>query len=386
MSACNASVGQEICRDGTCTADAMPTDQPAGGTDPDPGCGESGVCPICTVHGDCAESQVCLPSRVCASQGEVAYVDPNGTDNQMCTKVEPCTRIASALATHRRYVKLRGLIDEAVTIGTGHVTLLAEPGTVLTRTMAGGPVLVIEGNGTVVEIYGLTIADVADRRTIGISIASGASAVLFGLTMSNNAGLAIRVNGGDLKIAGSNLRKNAGGGIEVIGEGVTFDIVANIFVANGTEDSSLGGLRIQTTKETTQESHRRADFNSFSRNRSLAGVGAAIQCSAGTFVLQNNVLCENGSPPNEENQVSGACGHAYTGFWPSMPVGDGMGNFNADPKFQDAAAGNLRLAPGSPAIGAANPNSDLRGAAATDFDGTPRPTHPSVGAFEPRQQ
>ncbi len=49
----------------------------------------------------------------------------------------------------------------------------------------------------------------------------------------------------------------------------------------------------------------------------------------------------------------------------------GTGNINADPKFVDAASGNLRLQPGSPAIDAGN-NAAVPTGVTTDLDGSPR--------------
>ncbi len=58
-----------------------------------------------------------------------------------------------------------------------------------------------------------------------------------------------------------------------------------------------------------------------------------------------------------------------SGSWNSACGNDGGGNIDADPRFVDAANGNLRLGFGSPAIDAGT-NS---GCPATDIDGLPRP-------------
>ena len=56
----------------------------------------------------------------------------------------------------------------------------------------------------------------------------------------------------------------------------------------------------------------------------------------------------------------------------------GTGNIDADPKFVNAATGDLHLQPGSACLGAGT----ATGAPAADKDGNPRPNPPSMGAYE----
>lgn len=76
------------------------------------------------------------------------------------------------------------------------------------------------------------------------------------------------------------------------------------------------------------------------------------------------------------------CRATASNFRPDASDGfSGMGNQSGDPRFVDAAAGDLHLGPGSPAIdaGAADPLLGL-----TDLDGNPRVIGPApdLGAFE----
>jgi hypothetical protein len=56
----------------------------------------------------------------------------------------------------------------------------------------------------------------------------------------------------------------------------------------------------------------------------------------------------------------------------------------ADPRFANPSQGDLHLLPMSPAIGAADPASDLTGIAARDLDGDIRTKPADIGADQQR--
>jgi hypothetical protein len=139
---------------------------------------------------------------------------------------------------------------------------------------------------------------------------------------------------------------------------------------------SVGGIAISTA----QNAVNRLEFNSFHGNQTQLGVGAAIQCIAGTFTARNNIMSENGTLTNME-QVGGACAHTYSIARPGM-LPAGTGNASVDPLFVNTTTGDLHIRTGSPALGAADPNSDLTGPAARDIDGDVRAARADIGADE----
>jgi hypothetical protein len=80
-------------------------------------------------------------------------------------------------------------------------------------------------------------------------------------------------------------------------------------------------------------------------------------------------------------QIGGACTHEYSIVRPgTMPPG--AGNSSADPMFVNTTTGDLHLNPGSRALSAADPNSNLTGPAARDVDGDIRISPADIGADE----
>ncbi len=341
-----------------------------------------------------------MPSGACAAPDQVAYVapSPGGTDNASCSLATPCTTILKALATGRSYVKLEGTLYEQVTLSNRNVTLLAEPGARLT-SMSAGPLLRVDG-ASQVAIYDLELSGTSGTSGTdgyGIAAFAGSTATMVrvklsgnqagGLwatsstvtvlqsTISDNAGGGIVANGGSLSVAQSTISSNLGGGIKTVDDGA-FEIVGNVFFKNGSDAALVGGIVIGPA----QGGANRLEFNSFSSNKTQNGVGAAIQCGAGTFTARNNIMSGNGTSTSPA-QVGGTCMHAYSIVRPG-PVPSGPGNSAMDPLFKNTATGDLHLMPGSPAIRAADPSSVLAGVAERDIDGDRRTAPATIGADE----
>lgn len=245
-----------------------------------------------------------------------------------------------------------GTIDEAVTINNKDVTILADRGAKLTRTNNGN-ILVIDGTSKV-AIYDFEISG-ASGTGVGISMPTGSSQ--------------------EVTLVRTKVASNTGGGISI--NGGAFVLVGNVFFANGTQTSLVGGIAISTQANPAN----RLEFNSFNKNAAADGVGSAIQCTIPTgFTARNNVLSGNGTLSNME-QFGGTCGHAYSIVRPgTLPVGTGNGS--ADPMFVNTTTGDPHIQPGSPARNAADPAAVLTGIASRDIDGDSRSMPADIGADE----
>jgi len=258
------------------------------------------------------------------------------------------------------------------------VIVLADPGGKLDRASDGLHVRVqAAGQDPIqVEINDLVISGASGAQGDGISMPSGnlATLTLRRVKVLNNQGGGILATGGSLTISQSTISDNDGGGISMTNG--TFVIVGNVFFRNGAQGGNVGGVAISTT----QNEMNRLEFNSFRRNQTQNGIGAAIQCAAGTFTARNNIMSENGTVSNLE-QVGGACAHAYSIARPGT-VPPGMNNSAIDPLFENATTGDLHLKAGSPALRGADPASSLTGVAERDIDGDLRTSPADLGADE----
>lgn len=367
-----------------------------------PFCGADNACRACAAHQECDSNACSFATGACAAETDVAYVSSTGGDNSTCDKSAPCANIAAALMAGRHYVKIHGTIDGAVVVDKGRtVTLLADPGAMLTRG-AGGDVLTVKDTGTSLTIYDLTISGAQDS-SVGIALAGGIPALsLIRVTVSNNLGGGITstgsltidhstiagngnggpgifVTGGSLSLAQSLVSGNRGGGVDVAAAMAKFAIVSNKFVGNGSGDppgSSIGAVSIRANFASTNL----LEFNTFYKNLSTDGVGSAISCIPSTFTARANIMFNNGTASNL-NPTSGTCMHIYSIAAPGAAP-TGTGNQASDPMFVDATNGNFHLQTGSPAIGAANALAPLTGLSARDFDDHPRTSPVNLGAYQ----
>ena len=345
--------GNGVCDTASSTCVQCTPEKAAACTGATPVCVDN-ACNRCTAHAQCAGSNVCLPDGSCAVETDVAYVDAAGTDNTMCAKAMPCTRLTSALTTTRRYIKLRGTIDDQVSINNQDVTLLAEPGAKLTSTTNG---LLLEVRGSShVSIYDLEISGASGSVGYGISMPTG-----------NTAVLVLR----RVKVLG-----NAAGGISI--SAGDFDIANTIVATNGNGSSLMGGIKIDGI---AGGGTHRLEFSTITANVGPGTVNTGISCGTvlTPLTFANNIIYGN-IVSSGGKQIGGSanCIVAHSDVGPDAATGTGV--INVDPLFVGAATGNFHLMPTSPAKDVADPASTLD----TDIDGDARPQGPArdMGADE----
>ena len=187
-------------------------------------------------------------------------------------------------------MKLKGTIDEAVTINNQNVTVLADPGAKLTRTNPG-VILKVDGTSTV-EIVDLAIADGLGGTGIGISLPPGnmASLTLLRSTVSNNAGGGLSASGGTLTVTQSTISGNTAGGVSISGS--QFDLTNNFIVSNGGGASTLGGVEIDRI---AMAGTHRFEFNTVTANLGPGTINTGVTCGSVLVpvVLTNNIVYNN---------------------------------------------------------------------------------------------
>lgn len=361
-------IGAPVCEpNGTCVACTANDIGACAGTTPV--CvAAMNMCAPCETHAECT-SAVCLPSGACALPADIAYVATSGNDANPCTLSEPCATLTYAATKSKPYVKLQNDIDEAVSLASVSVTVIAEPGTTLRRTATNGAIVTVSGASDV------TLRDVVIRNGLsptghGLLVGSGDNAVavtLEGVAIVNNAGYGVSVGGGTLNMARCLLANNFSGGATITGD---FDITNSMFVANGTNGSIHGGLQL-----TPGASKHIFDFNTVAGNDSSNAATRGINCGA-PLTITNTIV--TGNLPN-------GCTFEYSMFDTAISVG-GSNNKVGDPQFLNTnassplAADFYRISSTSDAVNSATPSSTLM----FDIDGDDRPQNGvrDIGADE----
>jgi hypothetical protein len=375
-----------------------------------PVCNANFTCEACNAPADCA-SGVCLATGACVAETDIAYIDSQTTTGTDCTKLAPCKTIQSGLAATtagapRPYLKLKGAFDEAVVINR-NVTLLAEPGTSLTRG-TDGPIVSVTGT-SVVEINDLLITEsnrdgdpgvitsdtselTLKRVTISKSEGNGISCAGKSLTLSDSivrdskhSGIACTagnlnvssstIDGNDLlgisctagkaTISSSIITSNEGGGIAL--GGASFAITNTFVVRNGTPGSgtvgsTVGGVEIPPESVAAGS---RFEFNTVVDNHiKQSSVGGGITCDLDGFTAANNIIARNdvnGDLTRTNSNTFGLCSY------PTSSVLQAVTTLNFVSADSDPRDYHLKV--GSVAIGQATTASTVM----VDADGDTRP-------------
>ncbi len=328
-----------------------------------PVCGDDHECRSCAAHSEC-DSSACLPSGACGDDSNVAYVSPDGIDNELCSKAAPCKTIAKALGLTpaRPYVKLSGATDERVQITDRTVTLLADPGAKLT-SMGNGSLLQINGTSEV-EIYDLEISGASGAMTgYGILVPTGSSV---SLTLSrakllDNAFTGLSMSGGKLTLARSTISGNLGGGIELFNS--LFDFTNNFIYQNGRSTAgTVGGVAFRGIPAGTKVFAFNTIIDNNIPNDMLNTAG--VFCNDATFTAHNNIISRNYVAINASaanSNTIGACVFATSLIGPDISL--------IKFKSPDNSPYDYHLTSGSSAIDKALTASSV----AVDFDGEARP-------------
>ena len=238
---------------------------------------------------------------------------------------------------------------------------------------------------------------VHDTDGIAISAWSGANNFSFignkteyisvrhdGTVWYNNPAVAIYSDGGFSGTMERNMVSYAGVGYEALsepGQPATHDITISSNIA---ENCVSAGVVIGTWYSDTDGSsvyNVVIDNNDFYHN----SVGVAIRpMTSATVTWENNIVANNTT--NYYNSLNWNPGNTGYNLYFGADVGPGSNNVTSDPLFGNAAAGDLSLQAGSPAINAGDPNTPQSAVGSLSYDGSTRIQGGAIdiGAYEAR--
>ncbi len=280
---------------------------------------------------------------------------------------------------------------------------------------------IVVANNTVTH----TGLPISGKIAAGIVLSGSTNVTVTGNTSDHNSDHGIYVNGTSSSnvVSGNEASFNAEGyqrnanGIDVTG-------TSNTIIGNAVHDNEDSGLQFYTggnnnliTLNTTYNNgdHGIDDLN-VTGGRIIGNTvyhnctsGINVEGTSGNYTVENNVAVDNAVYP-AYNGISCSRRAGNIGIWDSAPAtttvdnnlvflsksgtlyvfgssytslaamrtatGQEQHGVQANPNFANAAAGNLGLTEGSPAIDAAN--SDVSGEQPTDINGTPRSDDPLV--------
>lgn len=360
--------------------------------DPD---GAGGRCVECRASSDCPAGDACLPGNICgpcvendqcdslacvqgqcAIEADVLYVDGgNGDDANPCTLEDPCASIGGALAFDNGMspdlIVLLGspqeVYQDSIYLYAANVTILGN-GATLESAEVNDPVFDVIG-GSQLYISDLRIAGAFGTTDVpsadGINCENQSLLTLERVTIEDNGDKGLEVLDCDLIVTRSRIRGNRGGGMHV--ENSSYVIVNNFITGNGGPTSPSSGVNIANLGDFS--SPRFFEFNTIVDNTADPnGTTSGLWCtSIPNFQGYANIVY--GGNPELPNTFMTNCAMNYSIMedW----NGGGEGNIGDPPLFQDAEAGDYRLAPGS--VGIDWFDEETPGETTIDFDGEARP-------------
>ena len=332
---------------------------------------DSNACRGCRAHSECA-SGVCAMDGTCATESDIAYVDPAGSTSSTCSRSMPCT-LQVGIATGRSYVLLAGgtyshsgtitlsgtqsLIGGSATRPTvtnsaaGAIFYLYPPATIslehlqVSGATSGGttaPGDGVLGDTTHVGQRELRLFDdvIAQNADDGV-YCRACTVTALTTTFSNNS------NG--LEVADTDATVDRCTAASNSKWGLSFDngtiAVTNSFVYR----NATGGIQIYTQAAATH-----FDFNTIVDNATgfSGSTGGGV-----TTMASNNIIARSSTAPT-------LCGQCT--FPGSLVLGSDISSLHF--KSPDSAPYDYHLGTGSVAIdGAISSTMDH------DFDGDPRP-------------